>query len=65
MGATDQMIARYVAEIEERQQFVDGIFTAADGKDLTDDQLALVTDTKKRMEEVNNKIEPLVEMRRI
>ena len=65
MGATDQMIARYVAEIEERQQFVDGIFTAADGKDLTDDQLALVTDTRKRMEEVNGKIEPLIEMRRI
>ena len=65
MGATDQMIARYVAEIEERQQFVDGIFTAAEGKDLTPDQLALVTDTKARMEEVNKKIEPLVEMRRI
>jgi len=65
MGATDQMIARYVAEIEERQQFVDGIFQAADGKDLTEDQLELVTDTKKRMDEVNKKIEPLVEMRRI
>jgi HK97 family phage major capsid protein len=65
MGATDQMIARYMAEIEERQQFVDGIFTAADGKDLSDDQLSLVNDTKKRMEEVNRKIEPLVEMRRI
>ena len=24
MGATDQMIARYMAEIEERQQFIDG-----------------------------------------
>jgi HK97 family phage major capsid protein len=65
MGATDQMIARYMAEIEERQNFVDGVFTAADGKDLTEDQLALVTDTRKRMEEVNKKIEPLMEMRRI
>jgi hypothetical protein len=65
MGATDQMIARYMAEIEERQQFVDGIFTAAEGKDLSDEQLALVNDTKKRMDEVNQKIEPLIEMRRI
>lgn len=65
MGQTDQMIARYIAEIEERQAFVDGIFTAADGKDLSDDQLGLVTDTKKRMEEVNAKLDPLMEMRRI
>jgi HK97 family phage major capsid protein len=65
MGQTDQMIARYMAEIEERQQFVDGIFQAADGKDLSDDQLGLVTDTKKRMEEVNAKLDPLMEMRRI
>ena len=65
MGATDQMIARYMAEIEERQNFVDGVFTAADGKDLTEDQLSLVTDTRQRMEEVNKKIEPLMEMRRI
>ena len=62
---TDHMLAKYVNEIEERQNFVDGVFTAADGKDLTDDQLALVTDTRQRMEEVNKKIEPLMEMRRI
>jgi HK97 family phage major capsid protein len=59
------MIARYMQEIEERQTFVDGIFTAADGKDLSDEQLELVNDTKKRMDAVNKKIEPLMEMRRI
>ena len=59
MGATDQMIARYMAEIEERQTFIDGIFTAADGKDLTDEQLELVNDTSKRIEQVNKKLEPL------
>ena len=35
------MLARYVAEIEDRQQFIDGIVEAAGGKDLTDDQLEL------------------------
>ena len=65
MGATDQMLARYMAEIEERQTFVDGIFTAADGNDLTDEEMELVTDTSNRMTELNKKIEPLMEMRRI
>ena len=65
MGATDQVLAKYMAEIEERQQFVDGIFKAADGKDLSDEQLDLVKDQKAQMEKVNGKIEPLIEMRRI
>ena len=50
MGATDQMLARYVAEIEERQQFIDGIVAAADGKDLSDEQAELVTATRNRIE---------------
>jgi HK97 family phage major capsid protein len=65
MGATDQMIASYMAEIEDRKTFIDGVFTAADGKDLTDDQLALVNDTSKRIEDVSKKLEPLIEMRKI
>jgi hypothetical protein len=65
MGATDQVLASYMAEIEERQQFVDGIFKAADGKDLSDEQMELVKDQKTQMEKVNGKIEPLIEMRRI
>jgi HK97 family phage major capsid protein len=65
MGATDQVLANYMAEIEERQQFVDGIFKAADGKDLSDEQMDLVKDQKAQMEKVNGKIEPLIEMRRI
>jgi HK97 family phage major capsid protein len=65
MGATDQMIASYMAEIEDRKTFIDGVFTAADGKDLTDDQLALVNDTSARIEAVSKKLEPLVEMRKI
>lgn len=65
MGATDTMIASYMAEIEERKTFIDGVFQAADGKDLSDDQLALVNDTSKRIEAVSKKLEPLVEMRKI
>jgi hypothetical protein len=65
MGATDQMLARYVAEIEERQTFIDGVVEAAGGKDLSDEQLELVTETRNRIEKVNELMKPLEESRRI
>ena len=65
MGATDQMLARYVAEIEERQQFIDGIVEAAKGKDLSDEQIELVTETRNRIKRVNELMQPLEEARRI
>jgi HK97 family phage major capsid protein len=65
MGATDQVIAGKMAEIEERKTFIDGVFEAAAGKDLTDDQAALVNDTSKRIESLSKQLEPLIEMRKI
>ena len=65
MGATDQMLAKYVAEIEERQQFIDGVVEAANGKDLSDEQLELVTETRNRISKVNDLMAPLEEARRI
>jgi len=65
MGQTDQMLANYVAEIEERQAFVDGILEAANGKDLTEEQIGLISDTRDRMQLVNEKMKPLEELRRI
>src|SRR5580765_8222169 len=65
MGATDQMLARYVAEIEDRQQFIDSIVEAANGKDLSAEQLELVTETRNRIAKVNEMMAPLEEARRI
>jgi len=65
MGATDQMLAKYVNEIEERQQFIDGIVEAAGGKDLTDEQVELVTETRNRIKRVNDLMQPLEEARKI
>lgn len=65
MGATDQMLARYVAEIEERQQFIDGVVEAAAGKDLSDQQVELVTETRNRIQRVNEMMKPLEEARKI
>jgi HK97 family phage major capsid protein len=65
MGATDQMLAKYIAELEERQQFMDGIFEAAGGKDLSDEQAELVSEIRDRMKLINEKMKPLEEARRI
>jgi HK97 family phage major capsid protein len=65
MGATDQMLARYVAEIEERQQFIDSLVESSDGKDLTDEKAELVTEARNRIERVNEMMKPLEEARRI
>jgi HK97 family phage major capsid protein len=61
MGPTDQVLARYATEIEERQQFIDGIVESAGNGDLSDEALELVTETRKRIEKVNGLMAPLAE----
>jgi len=65
MGATDQMLARYVAEIEDRQQFIDSLVESSGGGDLTDEKLELVTEARNRIQRVNGLMAPLEEARRI
>jgi HK97 family phage major capsid protein len=64
---TDELLSRYVAEIEERQQFIDGLVEAAqtENRDLEEKELALVTRAKDRIEELNSQMIPLEEARRI
>jgi HK97 family phage major capsid protein len=59
------MLARYVAEIEERQQFIDGLVASSGDGDLSDEKLELVTEARKRMETVSGLMAPLEEARRI
>jgi HK97 family phage major capsid protein len=59
------MLARYVAEIEDRQSLIDGIVEAAGGNDLSEEQLELVTETRNRIEKVNTMMGPLEEARKI
>ena len=63
--ATDQVLARMVGEIEERQAFIDNLVSAADGNDLSDEQLELVTRARTRIEDINRQMGPLEEARRI
>jgi len=65
MAATDQVLAGYVAEIEERQRFIDGVLEASGGKDLTDEHLELVTRATERIKKVNELMAPLEEARKI
>ena len=67
MRPTDQMLARLAAESDEKAKFVDGVIEAAekDGRDLTSQELELVTRSRDRQQEINAQMEPLKEARRI
>ena len=67
MSATDHMLARMVSEIEDRQSFIDGLVQAAteEKKDLSEDKLDLITRAKDRINELNERMKPLEEARRI
>src|SRR5262245_21287545 len=68
-GNTDHMLARYVAEIEEKQQLIDSIVEAAENekepRDLSQHEMELVTRARDRIRDVNDLMQPLEESRRI
>lgn len=61
MSATDSLLARYSAEIEERQTFIDGVVEDAEKneRDLTAQELEMIARTRDRIGEVNDQIGPL------
>jgi HK97 family phage major capsid protein len=63
--ATDTMLARYAAEISDRQQFIDNLVESANGDDLSDEKMELVEDAKNRIIDINKRMGPLEEHRRI
>jgi HK97 family phage major capsid protein len=64
---TDQMLARISGEIEEKQKFIDGIVEAAekDARDLTDQEMEMVTRSRDRQGELNAQAAPMQEAARI
>jgi len=67
MSSTDALVARFSGEVEERTKFMDGIVEAAqtEGRDLTDQEMELLTRTRERIGAVNKQLEPLTEAARI
>lgn len=63
MRPTDQMLARISAEIEQKQEFIDGVVEAAekDGRDLTSQEMELVTRSRDRQNELNDQAKPMQE----
>ena len=62
---TDEILAKYVSEIEDRQQFIDSLIQSSNGDDLSDEKMELVTRAKDRINECNRQMAPLEEARRI
>jgi HK97 family phage major capsid protein len=67
MGATDVLLARHQAESEDRGKFIDNIVEAAekDQRDLTAQEMELVTRAKERITELGAQMDPLREAARI
>ena len=67
MRTTDQMLARLVAEIEEKQTFIDGLVEDAekDGRDLNEQEMELATRARKRVGELQPQVDQLSELRRM
>jgi HK97 family phage major capsid protein len=61
------MLARYASEIDERQQFIDGLVEGAqtDGRDLNGSEMELVTRANDRIAECDRNLQPLIESRRV
>jgi hypothetical protein len=59
------MLSAYIAEIEERQQLIDGVVESANGEDLNEEQLELVTRAQTRIEAINKQMKPLEDSRRV
>jgi HK97 family phage major capsid protein len=67
MGATDALLARYQGEIEERSSFIDGLVEGAtkEGRDLTEQEMDLLTRTRERITKINEQVGPLQEAAKI
>jgi HK97 family phage major capsid protein len=67
MRQTDQMLARYGRELEERQAFIDGIVEDAEtaGRDLNTQEMELLGRARDRINEINAQVGPLAESSRI
>ena len=65
--ATDTLLTRYAAEVEERQAMIDSLVEEAtkDKRDLDPKELELVTRARDRVAELNAQMAPLEDARRI
>jgi len=65
--ATDTLLARLAGEVEERQTMMDGLVESAqrEKRDLTEQEMELVTRARDRIQELEGQMGPLAEAREI
>jgi len=64
---TDTLLARFASELDERQQFIDGLVeqATAEHRDLNPSEMELVTRANARVAELDGQLRPLIEFRRV
>ena len=67
MRTTDQMLTRLVAEISEKQTFIDGLVEDAEkeGRDLNQQEMELATRARDRVSQLHEQVGPLKKMREL
>src|SRR5215471_10806544 len=67
MSATDLMLQRYAAEVDEKQQFIDSLVTAAqkEGRDLKPNELEIAKRARDEIAELHQQLDPMLEVREI
>jgi hypothetical protein len=66
-GSTDALLARYQGEVEERSTFIDNLVEGAqkEDRDLTEQEMDLLTRTRERIQAINKQVGPLQEAAKI
>ena len=66
-SSTDSMLSHYAAEIDQRQNFIDKLIGDAqsEGRDLSDQDMELITRARDHIVSANNKLGPLMEARSV
>src|SRR5262245_44028632 len=67
LTSTDSVLSDYAAEIDQRQNFIDKLVgdARAEGRDLSDGDMELIGKARDRIVVANQRIEPLLEARRV
>jgi HK97 family phage major capsid protein len=65
MAGLETQIAQYQSQLEERQSFIDQLIENANGRDLNESEMRLVTDATDKMKVLNGQIAPLTDAARV
>src|SRR5215471_414146 len=67
MSATDLMLQRFAADVDEKQKFIDSLVEAAqrEGRDLKPNELEIAKRARDEIAELHKQLDPMLEVRQI